>query len=295
MATPAEATSVRNEVVVNAPVERAFAVFTEQMDRIKPREHNMLGVDIAETVFEQRVGGRIYDRGTDGSECEWATVLAYEPPDRVVFSWNISPHWQVENNPDKRSEVEVRFIAEDERRTRVQLSRTSAFCWDFEAPPGGLEPPACGLEVRCSIQLSYGGVVDRGACARWRAIEVGAAGFEPAAFRPQTECSTRLSYAPTDGSMAGDARAEVEYPSDVWARAQAPRRAAPKVDVPPCVVMPARPSPRCSCSPPSWRPRPCSPTAAAQRVREPPASAAISPTRCPGGPRFRTCAKRRCA
>jgi ribosomal protein L19 len=52
MATPAEATSVRNEVVVNAPVERAFAVFTEQMDRIKPREHNMLGVDIAETVFE---------------------------------------------------------------------------------------------------------------------------------------------------------------------------------------------------------------------------------------------------
>jgi uncharacterized protein YndB with AHSA1/START domain len=121
MATPAEATSVRNEVVVNAPVERAFAVFTEQMDRIKPREHNMLGVDIAETVFEQRVGGRIYDRGTDGSECEWATVLAYEPPDRVVFSWNISPHWQVENNPDKRSEVEVRFIAEDEQRTRVQL------------------------------------------------------------------------------------------------------------------------------------------------------------------------------
>jgi uncharacterized protein YndB with AHSA1/START domain len=121
MATPAEATSVRNQVVVNAPVERAFAVFTEQMDRIKPREHNMLGVDIAETVFEQRVGGRIYDRGTDGSECEWATVLAYEPPDRVVFSWNISPHWQVETNPDKRSEVEVRFIAEDQQRTRVQL------------------------------------------------------------------------------------------------------------------------------------------------------------------------------
>jgi uncharacterized protein YndB with AHSA1/START domain len=78
-------------------------------------------VDIAETVFEQRAGGRIYDRGTDGSECEWATVLAYEPPDRVVFSWNISPYWQVEPDPSKRSEVEVRFIAEDDQRTRVEL------------------------------------------------------------------------------------------------------------------------------------------------------------------------------
>jgi uncharacterized protein YndB with AHSA1/START domain len=121
MATPAEATSVRSEVVVNAPVQRAFAVFTEQMDRIKPREHNMLAVDIEQTVFEPRVGGRIYDRGTDGSECEWATVLAYEPPHRVVFSWNISPYWQVEADPGNRSEVEVRFTAEDERRTRVEL------------------------------------------------------------------------------------------------------------------------------------------------------------------------------
>jgi uncharacterized protein YndB with AHSA1/START domain len=121
MATRAEATSVRSEVVVNAGLDRAFAVFTEQMDAIKPREHNLLGVDIEQTVFEPRIGGRIYDRGIDGSECEWATVLAYEPPDRLVFSWNISPRWQVEPDPDKRSEVEVRFISEDEQRTRVRL------------------------------------------------------------------------------------------------------------------------------------------------------------------------------
>ena len=121
MAAPAAATSVRNEVVVNAPVDRAFAIFTERMDHIKPREHNLLGVDIAETVFEPRVGGAIYDRGVDGSECRWARVLAYEPRDRVVFSWNISPYWQVEPDPDKRSEVEVRFVAEDEQRTRVEL------------------------------------------------------------------------------------------------------------------------------------------------------------------------------
>jgi len=121
MTTQAQATSVRHEIVVDAPVDRAFRVFTEQLDRIKPREHNMLSVDIEATVFEPRAGGRIYDRGTDGSECEWATVIAYEPPDRVVFSWNIDPYWQVEPDAEKRSEVEVRFIAEGRERTRVEL------------------------------------------------------------------------------------------------------------------------------------------------------------------------------
>ena len=67
------------------------------------------------------MGGNIYDRGVDGSECRWARVLAYEPPNRVVFSWDISPHWQVETDLDKTSEVEVRFIAEAPDRTRVEL------------------------------------------------------------------------------------------------------------------------------------------------------------------------------
>ena len=121
MTTQARAATVRQEIAVEAPVDRAFRVFTEQMDKIKPREHNMLGVDIAETVFEPRAGGRIYDRGTDGSECEWASVIAFEPPDRLVFSWNVSPRWQVETDPARRSEVEVRFIAEGPDRTRVEL------------------------------------------------------------------------------------------------------------------------------------------------------------------------------
>jgi uncharacterized protein YndB with AHSA1/START domain len=101
MSTQAQDTSVRTQVVVDVPIERAFAVFTEDFDSIKPREHNMLAVEIAESVFEAREGGRIYDRGVDGSECQWARVLVYEPPDRVVFSWDISPQWQIVTDPEK--------------------------------------------------------------------------------------------------------------------------------------------------------------------------------------------------
>jgi uncharacterized protein YndB with AHSA1/START domain len=108
MTTQAQETSVRTHIVVEAPIARAFSVFTEQFDRIKPREHNLLAVEIAETVFEPRVGGHVYDRGVDGSECRWARVLAYEPPNRVVFSWDITPQWQIEADHEKTSEVEVR-------------------------------------------------------------------------------------------------------------------------------------------------------------------------------------------
>jgi uncharacterized protein YndB with AHSA1/START domain len=121
MTTQTEQTSVRTDVVVAASQERAFRIFTEEFNRIKPRDHTMLDVDLAESVFEPREGGRIYDRGVDGSECAWARVLAYEPPERVVFSWDISPQWQIETDLSRASEVEVRFVAEARDRTRVEL------------------------------------------------------------------------------------------------------------------------------------------------------------------------------
>jgi uncharacterized protein YndB with AHSA1/START domain len=121
MTSPAAATSIRHEIVVQAPIERAFSVFTDDFGAFKPREHNMLSAEIAETVFEPRAGGHVYDRGVDGTECRWARVLAFEPPDRVVITWDISPRWQIEPDPEKTSEVEVRFIAEAPDRTRVEL------------------------------------------------------------------------------------------------------------------------------------------------------------------------------
>ena len=114
-------TTVVASIVVEAPVEAAFKVFTEDFGRFKPPEHNLLGVDIAETVFEPRVGGYLYDRAVDGSECRWARVLAYEPPRRLLLSWDISPHWQLESDPARASEWEVRFSPEGSEKTRVVI------------------------------------------------------------------------------------------------------------------------------------------------------------------------------
>jgi uncharacterized protein YndB with AHSA1/START domain len=119
--TETASTVVRRQIVVQAPIEKAFAVFTERFGDFKPREHNLLAAPIAETVFEPRVGGSIYDRATDGSECHWARVLAFDPPRRVVFSWDIGPTWQLESDPANSSEVEVRFTAQAPDRTLVEL------------------------------------------------------------------------------------------------------------------------------------------------------------------------------
>jgi uncharacterized protein YndB with AHSA1/START domain len=121
MSTLATDTSVKKSIVVDAPIARAFKVFTEDFGSFKPADHNILAVQIAETVFEPRIGGYLYDRGVDGSECRWARVLAYEPPNRVLLSWNITPQFQIETDPDKVSEWEVRFTAETAQRTRVEI------------------------------------------------------------------------------------------------------------------------------------------------------------------------------
>ena len=114
-------TAVRTETLVEAPIERAFKVFTEEMESWWDPDHHLGDAPLAEMVVERRVGGRIFDRLTDGSECQWSRVLAYEPPTLFVFSWDINTRWELETDLEKTSEVEVRFIAEGPDRTRVEL------------------------------------------------------------------------------------------------------------------------------------------------------------------------------
>lgn len=121
MSMQAADTSVGTSIVVEASPERAFTVFTAEIGSWWNPDHHLLDGELAEMVFEPRVGGHVYDRGVDGSECHWARVLAYEPPERFVISWDIDLQWQIETDPEKTSEVEVRFVPEGSGRTRVEL------------------------------------------------------------------------------------------------------------------------------------------------------------------------------
>jgi uncharacterized protein YndB with AHSA1/START domain len=121
MTTQATKTSVRTSITVESPIERAFAVFTDGIGTWWSPEHHIIEAELAEMVFEPYEGGHVYDRGIDGSECRWARVLAYEPPTRLVISWDINLRWQIETDPARTSEVEVRFTADGPDRTLVEL------------------------------------------------------------------------------------------------------------------------------------------------------------------------------
>ena len=110
--------AVRREITVQAPPERAFAVFTERFDSWWPRSHSIGAAELDKVVIEPRTGGRWVELGVDGSECVWGEVLAYEPPSRLVLSWRIGSDWQLE---DAASEIEVTFTPAGDGATHVQL------------------------------------------------------------------------------------------------------------------------------------------------------------------------------
>jgi len=111
MSTQAQIEAIRKSVTVNVPVERAFEAFTDGITSWWPLATHSYGGEKATTaVFEGREGGRVYERQEDGTEADWANVVAWEPPSRFLLDWKICP-----------SEVEVRFTDEGEGVTRVDL------------------------------------------------------------------------------------------------------------------------------------------------------------------------------
>lgn len=111
--------SLRRTITVPAPPAVAWRVFTEQIGTWWPLASHKIGkVPAVDAVIDPRLGGRWYERGDDGSTCNWGEVLAWEPPSRLVLSWDITPDWYYD--PELRTEVEVRFSA-DGNGTRVDL------------------------------------------------------------------------------------------------------------------------------------------------------------------------------
>jgi uncharacterized protein YndB with AHSA1/START domain len=112
---------VRKTITVNAPQAHAFTVFTDGIHRWWPREHHIGDSPAERVIIEAHEGGRCYTMQQDGTPCDWGTVLAWEPPSRVVLAWRITTDWKFETDLWKSSEVEVRFIPESEKVTRVEL------------------------------------------------------------------------------------------------------------------------------------------------------------------------------
>lgn len=157
MSNTTDTEAIRLGITVDAPVERAFATFVDKFDQIKPREHNLFAPEpIAETVFEPFVGGHVFDRGEAGTICQWARVLAFDPPHGFVISWDISPTWTIESEPTHTSEVEVRFIPDGENRTRVELEHRN-----FDRHGDGWEAVRGGVASGWPVYLArYVALVD---------------------------------------------------------------------------------------------------------------------------------------
>lgn len=121
MTTTATIPSLHGQATVSLPLEQAFAFFTGSIARWWPAEYHIGSADMVDTILEPREGGRWYECGADGSECDWGRVLTWEPPHRLVVTWQINGNWQYDADPSHASEIEVRFTAAGSNQTLVEL------------------------------------------------------------------------------------------------------------------------------------------------------------------------------
>ena len=121
MSTPSTMPPIGGTVTVGVPIEQAFRAFTNSFNTWWPHEYHIGQADMAEAILEPREGGRWYERGVDGSECDWGRVRAWEPPHRLIVTWQINGEWRFDPDPEHASEVEVRFTADGPGQTKVEV------------------------------------------------------------------------------------------------------------------------------------------------------------------------------
>ena len=123
---------ITGTVTIAAAIDKAFELFTGSINAWWPHQYHIGKADVAEVILEPGEGGRWYERGVDGSECEWGRVLRWEPPHRLVFTWQINGTWQFDPDPDRASEIDVRFTANGPDETTVEVEHRH-----FERLDGG--------------------------------------------------------------------------------------------------------------------------------------------------------------
>ena len=121
MSTASAISTLHGKATVAMPAEKAFAFFTDSFGSWWPADYHIGQADMADAILEPREGGRWYERGVDGSECDWGRVLTWEPPRRLVVTWQINGQWQFDSNPAHASEIEVHFTADGPDHTAVEL------------------------------------------------------------------------------------------------------------------------------------------------------------------------------
>jgi hypothetical protein len=108
-------------ITVKASADKAFRVFTSELDTWWPKTHHIGKSPMTKAVLEGKVGGRCYSEQEDNTQCDWGEVLVWEPPQRFTMAWKVTPTWGYEADLAKCSEVEVRFTPQGEKLTRVDL------------------------------------------------------------------------------------------------------------------------------------------------------------------------------
>lgn len=136
--------SVKKSIVVNVPIAHAFEVFTKRFDLWWPRAHHVGKAEMKEAVIEPREGGRWFERGVDGSECDWGKVLSWAPPSKVALSWHLDGNFTVDPDPARASRVEVTFHDEGGGKTRVDLVHS------------GIERAVEGAKLQASVSADGG-------------------------------------------------------------------------------------------------------------------------------------------